>query len=80
MCEHMFGPLKSHRKGSMPIDVAKPRRTQGRSDTPDPLEVAAQWERLTDDERELLIPRLLSMTKLGARLSAAAAIPFTPRY
>jgi predicted Fe-S protein YdhL (DUF1289 family) len=45
----------------------------------EPRQLVSIWQRLTDDEREAVIPRLLADTKLGARISAPV-VPFSPRY
>jgi hypothetical protein len=48
-------------------------------DEPEPRQLVAMWEHLTDDQREALIPRLLADTKLGTRIRSPL-VPFTPRY
>ena len=45
----------------------------------EPRQLVTIWQKLTDDEREAVIPRLLADTKLGARISAPI-VPFSPRY
>jgi hypothetical protein len=53
--------------------------TPSTDDDPEPRQLVAMWEHLTDDQRETLIPRLLADTKLGTRIRSPL-VPFTPRY